>query len=112
MFGTNFYLLYVLTFTYLHCIGLKMFGSKHSYVKFMKFGVPIPMWVKSSNLFFSGDGSRRCEVSFLTWWEKNICTFRNHLRHWDSTTTQILFFSLSIFYLHHEVKLARVEQVE
>jgi hypothetical protein len=66
MFGTNFNLVYVLTFAYLHCVGLKMFRSKHSYVKFMKFGVPIPTQVESSNLSVAGDGSRRCEASFLT----------------------------------------------
>jgi hypothetical protein len=49
-----------------------MFGSKHSYVKFMKFGVPIPTRVKRSNLFVAGDGSRRCEVSFFHIVRKNL----------------------------------------
>ncbi len=30
------------------------YHSKHSYVKFMKFGVPISTWVKSSNLSIAG----------------------------------------------------------
>jgi hypothetical protein len=66
MFDTNFNSVYILAFAYLHCVGLKMFGSKHSYVKFIKFGVLIPTRVKISNLSVARDGSRRCEVSFLT----------------------------------------------
>jgi hypothetical protein len=90
-----------------------MLGSKHSYIKFMKFGVPIPTRVESSNLSIAGDGSRRCEVSFLTLREKNLLHLLEPslaLRQYDYTN--IIIFSLSIFYLHHEVKLARVEQVE